>query len=150
MKRFKFRLDIVLKYKRHSEDIEKRNFHSALAKLNEEEEVLNTQLSTRRMYAERLADRLSGQLQLGYVMDHRIFIDSMNESIRVQRDKVAALEELAEKKKVVYMDALREVRKLERLEERAEREFTLESEREERFILDETALRMSPGTGVDR
>jgi len=126
------------------EEIEKQNFHSALAKFHEEEKVLNTQLSARRMYAERLAGRLSGPLQLMDVKDHRIFIDSLNESIRTQREQVTALGELVEKKRTVYMEALREVKKLERLEERAREEFDFESEREERYILDEIALRGSP------
>jgi hypothetical protein len=65
-------LDNILRYRRHMEDLKQKELNSVLARIAGETEILETQVATRKVYADRLSGRLKGRITVSDIREHRI------------------------------------------------------------------------------
>ncbi|MBI4578012.1 MAG: flagellar export protein FliJ [Planctomycetes bacterium] len=141
MRRFEFRLEAVLRYRRLTEDLRKREFAMARAAVVAQEGEIGRIRSEAESARVALRDVVAGGLDLRRVLDFQRFINGQR--AREARG-LARLRELAaamEPRRQAYVEARKATRALERVRERQRAGWRLEALREERRDLDEVANR---------
>lgn len=139
MKKFKFRLQGLLKYKGHLEQIAKQDMAQAVA------DVLACEQRITRLQEEKIsaADQLETLVEKGMAAGqfnrYRQFITSLDQMIMVERNRKIELEKILEAKRDILKQRTIEKKSLERLKEKQTREYTHEMLKEEQKELDEIA-----------
>lgn len=143
MKRFKFKLEVVLKERKRVEDLKQREWMMARRLLLAMNEDLTNMI-------ERLEAAFGEATQLGAAgnigMLHSIdgFIDGTKLRIEWKRQEIVRAEKLTEKKRVEYVKERQKREALEKLKERKYEEFKEELRKKELRELDELYV-MSAG-----
>nr|WP_320190928.1 flagellar export protein FliJ [uncultured Desulfobacter sp.] len=139
MKRFQFRLQSLLKYKRHLEQVAKQEMAKAVADVLACEQRI-TQLQKERILATDQLDALVEQgIGAGQFNRYRQFITSIDQTIILERKKKTELEKILADKRDILKQKTIDKKSLERLREKQEREYTHAMLREEQKGLDEIA-----------
>jgi len=139
MKKFQFRLQSLLNFKRHLEQVAKQDMARAVSDVLACEQRI-TGLQEDRAAA---ADQLESQVEKGMGADqfnrYRQFITALDQMLMGERQRKIELERILEKKRDGLKQRTIEKKSLERLREKQAREYTHEMIREEQKSLDETA-----------
>lgn len=136
MKKFKFRLEKVLQFRRIVKDEKKRLFTEALASLESAE--------ARLAFLE--AERLRPYVTEGTIISSNDLLLSglygakLVEAIAWQRVAVKECEEKAEEARAEFIEASKEVEVLEKLKEKRQNEYNEHVSKEEGKFLDELAV----------
>ncbi|WP_320044018.1 flagellar export protein FliJ [uncultured Desulfobacter sp.] len=139
MKRFQFRLQSLLKYKRHLEQVAKQEMAKAVADVLACEQRI-TQLQKERISATDQLDVLVEQgIGAGQFNRYRQFITGIDQTIILERNKKTELEKILAEKRDILKQKTIDKKSLERLREKQEREYIHEMLREEQKGLDEIA-----------
>ena len=137
MKRFQFKLQSLLNYKRHLEQMARQEMAKAVSDVN----ACRHQIQTLR------GDRESAVLKLDSLVEkgvnarefnlHRGFISTVDRMIRDEQAKKVRLEKVVEKKRSMLKKRTIDKKALERLREKRAEEHTREMLREEQKELDD-------------
>jgi flagellar FliJ protein len=139
MKKFQFRLQSLLRYKRHLEQVAKQEMARAVADVLACEQRI-TQLQDQRISVTDQLDTLVEQgMGAGQFNRYRQFITTVDQMIILEHNKKTELEKILDKKRDILKQKTIDKKSLERLQEKQEREYTHEMLREEQKGLDEIA-----------
>jgi len=139
MKKFQFRLQSLLKYKRHLEQVAKQEMAKAVADVLACEQRI-AQLQQERISAtDQLDDLVEKGIGAGQFNRYRQFITAIDQTIILERNKKTKLEKILDAKRKTLKQKTIEKKSLERLRKKQEREYTHEMLREEQKNMDEIA-----------
>ncbi len=142
MPRFRFRFDTILRTRRTKEDHEKGILSARMAELRKEEEALNG--LEQQLYSCMDAmdewtrqERIDPQMLMSYTM----YFERIKQMIAEQRKMVQAAMKKVEEQQSVVVDAMKDRKIMEKLEERDFEKWRLQTERELQKTMDEMATK---------
>nr|WP_321402547.1 flagellar export protein FliJ [uncultured Desulfobacter sp.] len=139
MKKFQFRLQSLLRYKCHLEQVAKQEMARAVADILACEQRI-TQLQNEKSSATDQLDALVEKgIGAGQFNRYRQFITGTDQTIMSERNRKTELEKILDKKREALKQRTVDKKSLERLREKQEREYTHDMLREEQKGLDEIA-----------
>lgn len=139
MKKFQFRLQSLLKYKRHLEQVAKQEMAKAVADILTCEQRITGLQKDRISATEQLDSQVEKGMGAGRFNRYREFITALDQSIILERNKKNELEKILDDKREALKQRTIDKKSLERLREKQAREYTHEMIREEQKSLDEIA-----------
>ena len=139
MKKFQFRLQSLLKYKRHLEQVAKQAMAQAVADLLACEQHLAGLQNDRITAMDQLDAQVEKGMDAGQFNRYRQFITAVDQIIMLERTRKTELEKILDNKRDALKQRTIEKKALERLREKQAREYTHEMLREEQKNLDEIA-----------
>ena len=137
MKKFQFRLQSLLKYKRHLEQVAKQAMAQAVADLLACEQHLAGLQNDRITAMDQLDAQVEKGMDAGQFNQYRQFITAVDQIIMLERTRKTELEKILDNKRDALKQRTIEKKALERLREKQAREYTHEMLREEQKSLDE-------------
>ncbi len=137
MKRFQFKLESLLKYKRHLEQMARQEMAKAVHQVNACENRIQALLEERVTAADQLDSMVEEGVNARQFNLHRDFIVSVERTIRDERARKVKLEKVLDEKREILKKRTIDKKALERLRVRREEEYTREMIREEQKELDE-------------
>jgi len=141
LKKFQFRLEKVLRYKRQIEDRKKQTLSERNAELNIQKNCLLELHEQKGLYQNKYSSLFKGKINVyGLVFSAR-FLDKLNKNILHQSDLVKHSEEKLEKAKLELREAMRDRKKYERIKEKRKLDHEYEMGREEQKEFDEFGSR---------
>lgn len=135
MKRYKFRLESVLRVRRIQEDQARAEFIRANAQVAEAEKVVDL----RKQSYERRVTNLNTMVSTDFLVA-RAFQQASAASVRAAEDAVVIAMEQAEDRRIMWAEEAKKVNALERLDERRRAEHRLEMDREEAAEIDDIVV----------
>jgi len=137
MKKFRYRMESILKIKLKLEDQAKLAYASALANFNREEEKLNNLKHKKLSYENEQRLLYTGRFNIKKMKQLSEAINIMNRKIENQTAVVKAAEKRLEAARVRLNEAMIERKTQEKLKEKAWQEYMMEYDLEERKEIDE-------------
>ena len=139
MKKFQFRLQSLLKYKRHLEQVAKQEMAKAVADVLTCEQRIAGLQKDRISATDQLDSLVEKGMGAGQFNRYRQFITAVDQMIILERNKKTELEKILSDKRDTLKQKTIDKKSLERLREKQAREYTHEMIREEQKSLDEVA-----------
>lgn len=139
MKKFKFRLDNVLRYREAREQKVLREFAAAMRALDAEERELARLVRGRNDGAARLRVELGERCSPDAIRSLESFLDCREIEIKEQEVRVLAAREFAETKRLELVEAGREKKLVEKLYDKEWERYRLEAGRDEQKFMDEVS-----------
>jgi len=136
-KRFRFRLQNVLRYRQRLEEKAKKDLALAQRDLIEQQRRLDRLWSERAEQQARLASKAVARLDMSEVMSYHSYIYAIEARLRREGLELVRREAAAEKKRLELVEASRAKRALEILREKRFGEYLKYLDSEERKALDE-------------
>ena len=149
MKRFKFRLEKILRYKNQIEDRKKQFLSERNNELNIEEANLNRLFDRNTSYQNRYRSLFKGKLNILGLMFSRRHLDKLYQDIVNQKDIVNKTEKKVDEAKLQLQAAMRDRKKYDMLKEKRKFVYEYEAGREERKEFDEIASRSKAKLSMD-
>ncbi|UCC80865.1 MAG: flagellar export protein FliJ [Candidatus Zixiibacteriota bacterium] len=141
MKRFRFRLEKILRYKIQVEERKKQILSERNNELRIEKTHLEGLNNRNASYRDRYSSLFRGKLNIpGLGFSYR-YLEKLYRDIINQKDKVRKSEEKSDQARKQLRVAMRDRKKYEKLKQRRRREYEYEAGREEQKELDEIASR---------
>ncbi len=140
MKRFSFRLESVLRHRRALLRESQRHFAVAQAEATEMERAIINMDRRRRECQDQIRLAAKGQLERSEMLRLRSYSNVLWLSLLGAGQKLAALREGVEERRLDMVKAQRDVRALEILREKALKQWKTGANREERRVLDDLQL----------
>ncbi len=142
MSSFQFRLDGLLKLRRHREDAARQDLADAQRQVQQAQEHLAELAESSERASHAVSDRSVGQsvvaLQAGYAHVHRL-----GELEAASREHLAELDQQRQERRAVAMDAQRARKTVERLYHRHLEQYLLDLRREDNKLTDETGTQLA-------
>jgi len=139
MKKFQFKLQSLLKYKRHLEQVAKQEMAKTVADIQTCEQRITGLQKDRISATDQLESQVEKGMGAGQFNRYTEFITALDQSIILERNKKNELEKILGDKREALKQRTIEKKSLERLREKQAREYTHEMIREEQKSLDEMA-----------
>jgi len=149
LKRFKFRLEKILRYKNQIEDRKKQFLSERSNELNIEEANLNRLFDRNTSYQNRYRSLFKGKLNILGLMFSRRYLDKLYQDIVNQKDIVNKTEKKVDEAKLQLQAAMRDRKKYDRLKEKRKFKYEYEAGREEGKEFDEIASRSRAKLSMD-
>ena len=119
MKKFKFRLETVLKLRQQHEDEKRRVVNDLLERLNAAQEAALEMNQAILTEGQRLKDaQLEGNIDLTWIGHYRTYVSTMQRAIKAKIEEVAAIQKELILARAQLAQAAREKKVLEKLKER--------------------------------
>jgi len=139
MKKFQFRLDRVMEYKKKVEEEKKKELFTARENLRLAIENLKKLMKERKDIMDTLKNFQRDDIKINHVLLYLNYLYALNEKIKLKKIEVSQKErEVAEKEKEL-IEARKEVKVLENLREKRYQDYLQEVKRKEQFMEDEFA-----------
>ena len=148
MKRFRFRLEKILRYKTQIEDRKKQVLSECTIELNAEKAHLHKIEGDINAYGSRYSSLFRGRLNIRALIHSRRHLDKLDGDLKNQEKLVKKSEKKVDSAKTALRDAMRDRKKYEKLEERKRRVYEYEMGRIERKEFDEFGLKTKKPTGI--
>jgi len=149
LKRFRFRLEKILRYKNQVEERKKQILSERNNELKIEKTHLNGLIDRNASYRDRYSSLFMGKLNILVLMFSRRYLDKLYRDITKQKDRVKKSEDKVDDAKHRLHAAMRDRKKYEKLKERRRLEYEYESGRAEQKELDEIASRPRTQISMD-
>lgn len=145
MKKFKFKLDKVLRQRRIVADIAQKSFAEAQAQLNTEIDELNAMIDLKNKTLEDRAKAVESTTDWANSVEQaNFFLTGQDLRIKKQNQRISETENLVESRREILRQAVSEVKILERLEEKQLKAYMVEVAKTEQAEIDElTVIRFS-------
>jgi len=144
MKRFRFRLETVLRLREQVEQQRKRELGEVLAVRQQhvdEKARLEGQLADHKAQIRALADGAPGKkLDMNALIDHRQYATAVDFQIRRTRQAIGVIEEEVARRREALAEAARERKGIEKLRERQLQAYREAEQRQQQKELDEIGL----------
>ncbi|NLI15368.1 MAG: flagellar export protein FliJ [candidate division Zixibacteria bacterium] len=135
MKKLKFRLERIRKYKEQIEDDRKRYLAVTQNKLNEEKTRLSAIIETRDRYMAVFGVRSTGKINMRELILSKRHLDKLSADIVMQTKAVKLAEQEVNKAQKALIEAVKERKKYEKLKEKQ-----LENHRKENLLSENKEL----------
>lgn len=139
MKRFQFRLQALLNYKKHLEEMARQEMAKAVAQVNECEQQIQTLIRDRKEAALTLEKRVAEGMSSGEFKRYHGFLQVLDQMVVEQKKQKFRLEKALEEKRSILTKRTIDKRAMERLKEKRAEEYVREMLKEEQKVLDEVA-----------
>lgn len=151
MKKFKFRLQSLLKYKCHLEQVAKQEMAIAVADILACEQKITGLQENRISAIDQLDSLVEKGMGAGQFNRYRQFITATDQMISLERNRKTELEKILDEKRSALKQRTIDKKSLERLREKQDLEYTHEMIREEQKSLDEmTSLKTAREVNNER
>ncbi len=146
-KKFNFRLESVLKYRKIIEDEKKREFAEA-NKAVEEQRLKTIELEEERMeLIDSIREMRSGKkdekLHMESMVDAMLVVGGIEMGIASANNEIKRLEKEVEGKRVAFVEAQRDKKAIEIIKDKRKQTYLHELDHERQLQLDELSLRVS-------
>lgn len=139
MKRFQFKLQSLLNYKKHLEEMARQEMARAVADVNACQEQIQSLGQTRKDAGKRLERLVEKGIGAAEFKLHNGFLSIVDQMIIEERQRKVRLEKVLDEKRSMLTKRTIDKKAMERLWERRAQEYTQEMLREEQKALDEVA-----------
>jgi len=143
MKKFRFRLDPILRLKEHEEKERQKAHAAALGQVTAQDEKLQLIQADRGGKQENLRNRLEGPLNIQNLTAYNRYFVKLNRDELTGREMLRAFKKNAEEKRQHLIEATRQRRKYEKLRERYRERHDRESNLLEQKEQDEIAAQIT-------
>jgi flagellar FliJ protein len=140
VKKFQFRLQPLLKLKSHRERERQKDLATALEKVHSQKSRLSDIDSRRLETLEFQRHRLEGTLSTASLQACSRYLVRLKADTLAGREVLSGLEQQAEERRTLLVEAARQRKMYERLKERQQHKYYAEMNRAENKELDEIAL----------
>ncbi|MCR4318094.1 MAG: flagellar export protein FliJ [Planctomycetes bacterium] len=140
MKKFKFKLRSALNYKTIVEAQKQKAYAEAQAKVIEVENKIEYNNREIQGSKNTLVELAQDDLHVKEILSHHRYINSLNASNRKLNEELVPLKKVAEKRRLELIEASKEKKALEKLEESQKATWQEEFDRWEQKQLDEIGL----------
>lgn len=137
MKKFKFQLDTVLRYKGQVLDTRLTEHGQVLAQVNRQEEVLEQAQDNLWGYLEEYRQKQAEGMTVIEVMKYQMGIEVLERDVQREEEKLQRLRQLEEEKRARVVEAKQETSTLERLKEIKQGEYNSALAKEEEKMIDD-------------
>ncbi len=137
---FSFRLEALLRYRAHRKERAETALGRARKQLLQATEALESLQARLREASEDIQGSLKGRTSAEALKNHVDFVSGLEGRIRTQEREVLGRREEVQSRTRDLLECTREVRVVEKLEERDYQAWLLEEQRREQKVLDETAV----------
>lgn len=135
-KRFKFKFQKVLEYKKNMEKLKLADYNKAKEVYSLEENKLK-ELIDYKMNELAIRNRKLKSTTIFDLKNYNAIINYINKEIAKQETRVDSAKSIMDNKKKVFLDALKEKKIMEKIKERHYNEFIYEIKKEEDSMIDE-------------
>lgn len=137
MAKFVFQMESILSIKEKLEDQAKAEYGMEMAKLREEERILEGLIAKKDGYQTRLTLSVQDQLDIVEIKTLEDSVENAKYNINVQKMVIANQQMQVDKAREKLDEAMKERKTYEKLKEKAFEEFKIEIEAQERKEVDE-------------
>lgn len=137
MKKFKFQLDTVLRYKGQVLETRLGEHGQVLAQVNRQEEVLEQAQDTLREYLQEYREKQAQGMTVIDCMRYQMGIEVLEKDVQREEEKLQRLRQLEEEKRARVVEAKQETSTLERLKEIKLGEYNSAAAKEEEKRIDD-------------
>ena len=137
MKKFVFRLETVLDIRKKKEEEVQIKLGEALSHLNKEMANLEILYDKRNFYQTEITRMRPIATKVGEVMMYQDYLDSLEVSIKKQKELIARLEKVVDEVRYELAECAKERKIIEKIRQNEYEEYKKEYEASERNILDE-------------
>lgn len=123
MKKFKFQLDTVLRYKLQVLDIRLAEHGTALAAVRRQESVLEQARSNRIACEEEYRRKKAEGITIADSMKYETGIEVLEQTVQREAEKLRQLQKVEEQKRAALVEAKQETQSLEKLKEMKRSEY---------------------------
>lgn len=139
MKKYRFRLEKLLKYRKISEDKLKQELFRKMQILRECKNRLNLMKSEKQKSLEEFTQVQSNGINGGHLFIYKNYLNSLTEKVEEQKNKTVKSKREAEKVREDYTEARKELESIERFKEKDFQRYLKEVRISEQKMLDEVA-----------
>lgn len=144
MKKFKFQLDTVLRYKTQVLDIRLAEHGTALANVRRQEGVLEQAVNNRKACEEEYREMKQTGLTIADAMKYETGIEVLQRTVQRETEKLKELRKIEEQRRAALVEAKKETQSLEKLKEMKRGEYdSMVAKAEEKEIDDLVMARRS-------
>jgi flagellar FliJ protein len=140
MKKFRFRLEMLLRHRQNVEEKERTKFSSIRQMLQAELGRLDELNASQDLTNKELARKKSGECDGREIAWYYRFLDRLSREIEASSRRISQLEQQLEEQRQIMVAASRDKKMLENLRKKQEQEFNLSLEREEQKSIDEMVV----------
>lgn len=137
MKKFKFQLDTVLRYKGQVLDTRLQEHGQVLAQVHRQEDVLEEARENLHGYLEEYREKQAMGMTVLDAMKYQMGIEVLERDVQREEEKLQRLRQLEEEKRARVVEAKQETSTLERLKEIKLGEYNSALQKEEEKLIDD-------------
>lgn len=137
MKKFKFQLDTVLRYKGQVLDTRLQEHGQVLAQVHRQEDVLEEARENLHGYLEEYREKQAIGMTVLDAMKYQMGIEVLERDVQREEEKLQRLRQLEEEKRARVVEAKQETSTLERLKEIKQGEYNSALQKEEEKLIDD-------------
>ena len=137
MKKFKFQLDTVLRYKGQVLDTRLQEHGQVLAQVHRQEDVLEEARGNLWDYLEEYREKQAAGMTVVDAMKYQMGIEVLERAVQREEEKLRRLRQLKEEKRARVVEAKQETSTLERLKEIKQGEYNSALAKEEEKLIDD-------------
>lgn len=137
MKKFKFQLDTVLRYKGQVLDTRLQEHGQVLAQVHRQEDVLEEARENLHGYLEEYREKQAIGMTVLDAMKYQMGIEVLERDVQREEEKLQRLRQLEEEKRARVVEAKQETSTLERLREIKQGEYNSALQKEEEKLIDD-------------
>ncbi len=137
MNRFKFRFASVLRYREIIEDGKRRDFGVAMSHLQHQENTLRGIDASISGHEKETAEQSKGTVSVRELQNRYNYARKLDQDRERQEEEIARAQEEVEKRRVDLVDATKQKKIFEKLEERDRERHDRDSRKEEQTLIDE-------------
>ena len=137
MKKFKFQLDTVLRYKGQVLDTRLQEHGQVLAQVHRQEDVLEEAQENLWDYLEEYREKQAAGMTVVDAMKYQMGIEVLERAVQREEVKLRRLRQLEEEKRARVVEAKQETSTLERLKEIKQGEYNSALAKEEEKLIDD-------------
>ena len=141
----RFKLETVLKHRKHLEEIAHKVFGEASRKWNDARKTLDSMTRNRLKYQHELRHKMNAEAVAGELLLYHRYLDRLQNEIEAQNDLVESLAVEREEKRAQLLVALKNRKIIEKLKERYREQEAQRAQRQEQKHLNEAALNRYQG-----
>lgn len=143
LKKFQFSLARVLNVRETNEELKKEEFQSAQTYYNEQQQALNELFNEKRNLQQDIEDQAKNKMKMNKIIQYYNYLSDLDEQITIQQDVVNRAEQQVEEAKQNWIEAKKQKKILEKLQERQYQEYKNEYLKSEQKKLDELSLQFN-------
>ncbi|ACB84978.1 flagellar export protein FliJ [Natranaerobius thermophilus] len=143
MKKFQFSLEKVLKVKERNEELKKKEFQRAQKYRDEQKQALDKLLDKRHELCEDILTKQKSPVKIENITHYYSYLSHLDDEIINKRHQLEDAEEQLEQARLNWIEAKREKKVLEKLEERQYEEYKQKVLKNEQKTLDELSVQFS-------
>ncbi len=142
---YRFKLQVLLEYRRRVEEGLQIELSRILANLENAKQVLFSCQREKAYYEEELARKESKEITLHESIMYRDYLRGIRNKIKLQRERITAIRGELDKKQAELLTATKQRKVMEKLKEKQGKKFLEEVQRKEGMFIDEVAIRRHQG-----